>query len=395
MTGRTDAAPQRPLAAAEALLPAARERLVDYVRHETPTGDPAALGRFTDVLATRYADLGADVVRVPAPTGDHLVARWDGPTGAAGAIAKGAAEEAGHVLLLGHADTVWPVGQLERMPVVDDGERIRGPGTYDMKGGLVVAEMALELLAACGARPSRPVRLVVTADEEVGSPTARPVVEAEAAGAVAALCLEGPRPGGGLKTSRMGSTRVRIEVTGQEAHAANDPGSGVSAIEELVDQLLAVRRVAAAEPTVLCNIGTVAGGGRTNVVAGRAHAEVGMRFPDPATQHRVLDRLAALQPVRPGAAVTVQVLASRPAWAPGGNEALLATVVATGAALGLELTGAGVAGGSDGNLTGALGVPTIDGLGPDGDGAHALHEHILVDSLAQRAALLAALLSTL
>jgi glutamate carboxypeptidase len=367
--------------AADALADEAVARLVAYAGHETPTGDAAALNALADVLEQRYRELGARTERVVQDTGDHLVARWgDG--------------DAPHVLLLGHHDTVWPRGQLDAMPVVTDGGVLRGPGVYDMKGGLVVVEVAIAVLQRCGARPARPVRLVVVADEEVGSPTARAVVEAEMAGAVAVLGLESPHAGGALKSARLGSTRVRIEVTGRAAHAALDPASGVSAVDELVDQLFAVREIMSAEPTVLCNVGTVGGGGRTNVVPERAAADIGLRFADTGTQERVLAALGGLTAVRPGAEVVVRTLTSRPAWSDP-DEALLARVAAAGEAVGQHITGRPAAGAADTNTTGAAGIPTLDGFGPLGAGAHAPDERIEIASLPARAALLASVLAAL
>jgi glutamate carboxypeptidase len=272
---------------------------------------------------------------------------------------------------------------------------MRGPGVFDMKGGLVVAEMALEVLARCSVLPSRPVRLLVVADEEVGSPTARSVVEEHLDGAVAVLGLESPHPDGGLKTARLGSTRLRIEVRGREAHAALDPGSGVSAVDELVDQLLVVRRVTAEEPSVLCNVGTLSGGGRTNVVPARAHADVGLRFVDGDTERRLLRRLSRLSPVREGAQVDVRIITSRPAWPAGDDGGLMEQVAAAARAVGQEVSGAAAAGAADTNIAGAKGLPTLDGFGPLGRGAHATDEQILVQSLAQRAALLASVLTRL
>jgi glutamate carboxypeptidase len=367
--------------AADALADEAVARLVAYARHETPTGDGAALNALADVLQQRYRELGARTERVVQDTGDHLVARWgDG--------------DAPHVLLLGHHDTVWPRGQLDAMPVVADGGVLRGPGVYDMKGGLVVVELAMMVMQRCGVRPARPVRLVVVADEEVGSPTARAVVEAEMAGAVAVLGLESPHPGGALKSARLGSTRVRIEVTGRAAHAALDPASGVSAVDELVDQLFAVREIMSAEPTVLCNVGTVGGGGRTNVVPERAAADIGLRFADTGTQERVLAALGGLTAVRPGAEVVVRTLTSRPAWSDP-DDALLARVAAAGEAVGQHITGRPAAGAADTNTTGAAGIPTLDGFGPLGAGAHAPDERIEIASLPARAALLAGVLAAL
>jgi glutamate carboxypeptidase len=357
------------------------ERLREYVGAETPTGDAAALNAFADRLATRYAELGATVRRVPMQTGDHLVADFPGRHGQA------------PLLFLTHHDTVWPRGQLETaMPWREADGIIHGPGVFDMKGGLVVLETALEQVAG---RDHRPLRIVVVADEEIGSPSARSLVTAEAKGVYAAFGFEPPHPNGDLKTSRWGSTRVRIEVTGREAHAALDPDSGVSAIDELVDQLIAVRRVVAAHDNVLCNVGTITAGGRTNVVPGGASADIGFRFTDPQTEQSVLEAIAGLQPVR-DAQLQVRVLSNRPAWQPSPEtDELLTKVAAAGRSVGQEIGGAAASGAADTNLTGWLGIPTLDGLGPVGKGAHAVHEQVIAATLAERAALVAAIITSL
>ncbi|MET9274678.1 M20/M25/M40 family metallo-hydrolase [Kribbella sp. NPDC003557] len=357
------------------------ERLREYVGTETPTGDAAALDAFADRLAQRYAELGGTVRRVPAPTGDHLVADFPGRAGEA------------PLLFLAHHDTVWPIGQLrDAMPWREADGIIHGPGVFDMKGGLVVLETALEQVAG---RDHRPLRVVVVADEEIGSPSARELVTAEAAGVYAAFGFEPPHPNGDLKTSRWGSTRVRIQVTGREAHAALDPSSGVSAIDELVDQLVAVRRIVAGHDHVLCNVGTIAGGGRTNVVPGSASADIGFRFVDPSTEESVLQAVATLQPVR-DAQLTVRVMSNRPAWQPSpATDELLAKVAAAGRSVGQEVGGAAASGAADTNLTGWLGIPTLDGLGPLGKGAHAVHEQIIAATLAERAGLVAAIITSL
>ncbi|MBB5786185.1 M20/M25/M40 family metallo-hydrolase [Jiangella mangrovi] len=362
-------------------------RLETYVRHETPTGDPARLDAFGEVLLARHRELGATVRRVASDTGDHLVMEHPG---------RGARAGAAPVLFLGHHDTVWPAGQLDGvMPWrVDDGVA-HGPGAYDMKSGLVVMETALELAGTAGAHP--PVRVVVVADEEVGSPTSSALVTEAAADAVAALGFESPHPDGTLKAGRRGSTRLRLAVEGVESHAALDPESGVSAVDELVDQLILVRSIVRHAPgNVLCNVGTVAGGGRTNVVPAAARADIGLRFADAESERVVLDGLTSLRPIRSGAAVTAEVMSRRPAWSAGeATAALLATVRQAAASVGQDIDGAPAAGGADTNTTGALGVPTLDGFGPRGAGAHAVHEQVVVASMAERARLVAALLAEL
>jgi glutamate carboxypeptidase len=198
-----------------------------------------------------------------------------------------------------------------------------------------------------------------------------------------------------VKTSRWGSTRVRIEITGREAHAALDPDSGISAIAELVDQLIAVRQIVAQHDRVLCNVGTITGGGRTNVVPGAASADIGFRFVDPETERAVLDAVTSLARVR-DAELQVRVMSNRPAWQPSpATDELLAKVIEAGRSVGQEIGGAAASGAADTNLTGWLGIPTLDGLGPVGKGAHAVHEQVVAASLSERVALVAAILRTL
>ncbi|HEX8498596.1 MAG TPA: M20/M25/M40 family metallo-hydrolase, partial [Actinomycetales bacterium] len=282
------------------------ERLVGYVQHETPTGDRAALDGFGEVLLADAVASGASTRRVPLPDGDVLVVEHPG---------RDRPEES-PALVLAHHDTVHPAGSLRgAVPLRREGDTLFGPGTYDMKGGIVVLLAALELLAGLGL-PHRPVRLVVTPDEEVGSPTSRDVVTDLARGVAFALGLEPPHADGALKTSRMGSTRLRLSVTGRSAHAALNPELGVSATDELVDQLLRTRALVAEHPDVLCNLGSLGGEGKTNVVAAAAHADLGLRFLTSQTETEVLGRLASLEPVREGARVSTTVLSSRPAWGP-------------------------------------------------------------------------------
>lgn len=368
------------------------ERLEMYVHLETPTGDRARLGAFAQRLVTRHGSLGGSARLIPGAGGDHVVIDHPG---------AGPSSDAAPVLLVGHHDTVWPAGALEGdVPwrVVDgqDGPVIHGPGAYDMKSGLVVIETALSMLGELGL-PHRPVRVVVAADEEIGSPTATAAVTAAADGVVAALGFESPHPDGALKVGRRGSTRVRVSVQGREAHAALDPTKGVSAIDELVDQLVRVREIVADAPgEVLCNVGTITGGGKTNVVPAVAAAEIGLRFIDGETESAVLGALESLTPIRPDAVVTVDILSRRPAWAPTpATDALLEHARTAAMSIGQSLDGYPASGAADTNTTGALGIPTLDGLGPRGAGAHARHEQVLASSLPERAALVTALLTAL
>lgn len=354
-----------------------RDRIRTYALAESPSGDTASLAACAELIRTAHAELGGVV---QTEDGGHLITTWDG-------------EDQTPVLLLGHYDTVWPVGQLERMPYVDDGETIAGPGTYDMKAGIAIVEGAIRVLRELGLERRRRTVLLLTSDEEVGSTGSRPVVERLAAEASCVLGFEPPHPRGVLKTGRRGSTRIRLAVQGREAHAALDRSDGVSAIDELLDQLQRVQDLLPTDGSVLPNIGTITGGTRANVIAGAAEAEIGLRFTRLDVEREVLGNLRGLTPVRDGADVTVQVLSNRPAWAAPTANPLLDEVAELGARLGQEVDGREAAGAGDSNFTGALGVPTLDGFGPIGKGAHALGESLSVGSLADRVALLAAYLA--
>ncbi|MEI5583199.1 MULTISPECIES: M20/M25/M40 family metallo-hydrolase [unclassified Agromyces] len=357
----------------------------DLVRAESPTGDAAGIEEVHVGLRRLLAPVGAAVTTRHHDSGAHLIAHVDGAA---------AAPHARPVLLLGHADTVWPRGTVEAHGIRHDGVRLDAPGGYDMKAGLVIAVHALRLLRRAGV-PHPPVVLLVTADEEIGTPTGRDLVQEHALRARAVLGFEPPHPDGALKTARLGSARVRLVVAGRAAHAALDPLAGVSAIEELIDQLHAVRALATAHPTALVNVGTVRGGGLTNMVPDRAHADLGLRTPDEATETSLLAGLRALAPVREGASVVVEVLSSRPAWSAESGGALLERVIGAAASVGQAVAGRPAAGAADTSLTGRLGVPTLDGFGPLGGGAHARHEHVLTDSLAPRVRLAAATIAAL
>jgi glutamate carboxypeptidase len=343
--------------------------LVDLLRElveiESPTGDTS------EIQARMKEELRATGARVE-PRGKHLYATVEG--------------EGPPLLLLGHVDTVWPRGTLAHMPFRLDGDRAYGPGVYDMKGGLVVL---LEALRRTETRHA--IRVVVNADEEIGSPDSRPLLEEAAAGAVAAFVVEGPGEGGKLKTARKGIGRFTLTAHGRAAHAAT-PAEGVSAIEELAHQVLRLHGLAGAGVTV--NIGVVSGGTRENVVPAEAEAVFDVRVPTLADRERIDAALHELRPVLEGARLELAGRWTRPPLerSPGAGQ-LFVAAREHGRGLGLELEEQSAPGGSDGNLVGHL-VPVLDGLGPLGGGAHADDEHVLLDSLAERAELLARLLRT-
>jgi glutamate carboxypeptidase len=353
------------------------------VHHESPSRDAEASAALAADIAALFAAVGADEERIRTASGVHLLLHVHG-TG-------------DPLLLIGHTDTVWPTGTLEHeLPWSREGDVVRGPGAYDMKAGIVVMLCALARLHDVPASQRRAVRIALVCDEEVGSPESTPLLREWSRGIAGAIGFESPHPDGALKVGRRGSSRVRITVRGRAAHAALDPENGISAVDELVDQLVRVREIVS-DPTlpgpVLSNVGTISGGTRTNVVPAHADTEIGLRFTDPDTEHRVLTTLSDLRPVRAGAEITVEVLSSRPAWAPSdADAALLAHVADAAERIGQHVTARPASGAGDTNLLGSLGVPTVDGFGPRGGGAHARDEHFLLSSLRDRIDLLCAVL---
>lgn len=297
------------------------------------------------------------------------------------------------LVLLAHTDTVWPVGTLARMPFRVDGGKAYGPGVYDMKAGIVTILAALAEPARAGDPPRRPLRVLVTADEEQGSVTARPHIAAAAAGAAAALVLEPCLPGGGVKVQRKGIGRFRLTVHGRAAHAGTQPSPGISAIDELARQVVRLHALADPARGISVNVGVIRGGTAENVIADRAEARIDVRIVRHAHAEELESALRGLVPEVQGTRHEWSGEWTRPPLeSSAGAELLYAAASRHAAELGLHLEKGGSGGGSDGNLIGALGVPVLDGLGPDGAGAHAEGEHVLLASIPDRARLLARLL---
>jgi glutamate carboxypeptidase len=264
---------------------------------------------------------------------------------------------------------------------------------FDMKAGIALALLAVRAVRQLGLRPRHRVAMLLTSDEEVGSTTSRAVIEAEADRSAAVLVLEPALPGGGLKTSRKGVGEYRIEARGVAAHAGIEPERGASAIVELAHQVLRLAELQDLARGVTVTVGRLRGGTRSNVVPALATAEVDVRVPTLEDAARLQQSIVGLQPVVPGVSLTVTGGMNRPPMerSPGVLR-LFALARTIASELGRELHEGGTGGGSDGNFTAARGVPTLDGLGPVGDGAHAAGEHVLVEALAWRAALVAGLL---
>lgn len=350
---------------------------------ESPTDDKAAVDRCGAEFRRHAASLGMRTrIEARSEAGDHSVVE----------IGDGGPR----ILLVGHVDTVWPHGQIARMPLQRRDRKLWGPGTLDMKVGVAMGLLATRVVWEAGPPSAGRVAMLVTSDEETGSGTSRDVIEREALASDAVLVLEPALAGGPLKTSRKGIGQYELTVTGVSAHAGVDPKKGVSAIRELARQILALEALHDLERGVSVNVGVVSGGTRPNVVAERARAVVDVRAPTKADAERVDAAMRTLTAQLPGASLTVTGGFERPPMErSAGVAALYAHAQAAAAALGQTVAEGGTGGGSDGNLTAALGVPTLDGLGAVGDGAHALHEHVELDLLVPRTALLAALIARL
>lgn len=356
------------------------ETIVELARHESPSNDKPALDRCAGLLATLCVEAGGRVTRLPREAaGDHLLVEF------------GCGER--QLLILGHYDTVWPVGQVDRMPIAVRDGRLYGPGVYDMKAGLAIGLLALHALQERGRATSPRITFLITSDEEVGSLESRAVIEDEARRSDGVFVLEPALADGRVKTGRKGVGVYQLHVEGVSAHAGGDPGKGASAVHELARQILAVSSWQDLARGVSVNVGCIEGGTRSNVVAERAWAEVDVRVPTLDDAARVEARMQALAPTDPRVRLRVTGGINRPPFErTPGVVSLFEQARSVAGEIGLDLGEGSTGGASDGNFTGALGVPTLDGLGAVGDGAHALHEHVVVDELPVRAALLAGLL---
>jgi glutamate carboxypeptidase len=361
--------------------------LGQFVCAESPSFDKAAVDRFGRIVASEWKKRGATVTLLrQRERGDLVRAEWR-PRGQ---------RTAPQILVLGHLDTVYEIGTITRMPFRVSRGRAWGPGTFDMKGGLVMALYAMDALAAVGCLPEKRIVFLWTSDEEIGSESSRAAIEREAKRSDAVLVLE-PAAGldGDLKTGRKGVGEIELIVTGRAAHAGLNPGDGVNAIEEMAHQIARISRWNQPRRGITVNAGVIEGGTRTNVIPERARALVDLRASD-AEDMRALERkFRALRPILPGAKLEIRGGFNRPPMERNMSAALYAKARALSKEMGLTLGEAFVGGGSDGNFTAALGVPTLDGLGAVGENAHSPRENIVIRTLPERAALLAGLITTL
>jgi glutamate carboxypeptidase len=366
-------------------LPEMLETLRELTLLESPSLEKEPADRCCQFLAEKWLRHGtiAQILR-QKHRGDHLRVVWKPPAGQAKS----------QLLVLGHYDTVYPTGTLANMPFRVSARKAYGPGTFDMKAGIVQALFALEAIRELRAPVQKRLVFLWTSDEEIGSESSRKLIEEEAQRSDAVFVLEpslGPR--GLLKTSRKGVGEAQLIVHGRASHAGLAPEKGINAVHELAAQIGRLEKWNDLRRGVTINADVVSGGSRTNVIADRAQATLDLRAWRFADMRALEKRLHSLKPVHRGAKLEIRGGFDRPPLERKHSAALFARAKTIARELGFPLGEAAAGGGSDGNFTAALGIPTLDGLGAVGDGAHATYEHIIINTMPQRAALLAALLT--
>ncbi len=352
-----------------------------FVRTESPSLDKVAVDRFGEKVAAEWRWRGARVTILrQRERGNHVRVEWN-PRGN---------RTGGQILVLGHLDTVYDAGALAKMPFRLSGGRAYGPGAFDMKGGLVLALFAVDALAAAGIVPGKRIVFLWTSDEEIGSGTSRAAIEREARRSDAVLVLEPALgPDGRVKTGRKGVGEIEIVVTGRAAHAGLNPQDGVNAIEEIALQIARISRWNQPRRGITVNAGVIEGGTRTNVIPERARVVVDVRATRTSDMRALERKFHALRPILRGAKLEVRGGFNRPPMERKQCAALFFKAQSLAKEMGIVLGEAHVGGGSDGNFTAALGVPTLDGLGAVGEGAHSPDENVGMRSLPERAALIA------
>ena len=357
----------------------------DMVLRESPTHDKQACDALCAHLAGKFEKLGGKIrVHRQRKAGNHLEVTFAGQRNRV------------PILLLGHFDTVYDIGTLKRMPWREEKGRLSGPGVFDMKSGIAQMMFALQSLREAAGSLPRPVKVLLVSDEEEGSVTSRAITERLAKQCAAVLVCEPSGPGGALKTARKGVGSFVVKVVGRSSHAGLDFEKGHSAIVELAHQIHAITQLTDMKRGVTLNVGVIRGGTRTNVVAAEASAEVDLRIARKEDGARMERKVFSLRPVNPKCELEISGGINRPPLERTKQVAELFELArGIGRELGIELKEIAVGGGSDGNFTAGLGIPTLDGLGGVGDGAHAAHEYVVADELPRRAALLAGLIQAI
>lgn len=363
------------------------DTLCTWIRTESPTHDVAGVNLMMDLVTAQMQDAPVAVERVRGADGlgDALVLR------------AGPQSDEPAILVMSHLDTVHPVGTIERdLPLRIDGDRIYGPGVYDMKGGAFFALEAFKEVARQGSA-TRPMVFLVTPDEEIGSPMTRPIIEDFGRRSAYALVTEPARDGGRIVTSRKGVGRFDVHVEGRPAHAGSRHQDGRNAIYEAARQILAIEAMTDYERGVTTTVGMISGGTAVNTIPQHCHFPVDLRVVTAADGEALTAAIRGLRAHNPDMRVTVTGDMNRPPYeCSEGTQRLFDHAKALAGEIGFELVASPRAGGgSDGNFTAAIGIPTLDGLGIDGDGAHTLQEYGLVSSIAPRQQLMKRLLETL
>jgi len=358
-----------------------------FVRAESPSLDKKAVDDFGRIVADEWRARGARVTALRQTyRGDHLLLNFP----------RARARTSGRILLLGHMDTVYDKGSLAKMPFRTAQGRAWGPATFDMKGGLVLALAAIDALKRVGVHPGKEIACLWTTDEEIGSESSRKFIEREARLSDAVLVLEpAGEPRGALKTSRKGVGAIELHITGRAAHSGLKPEEGINAVHELALQIARIAKFNEPQRGVGVHVNIASGGTRTNVIAAEAHALVDVRVTRSSDIRPLEQKFRALKPILPGAKLEISGGVDRPPMERKMSAALYQHAQHLAADLGITLEETASGGGSDGNLTAAIGIPTLDGLGAIGSGAHSLRENIIIRELAPRAALIALLLATL
>lgn len=364
-----------------------RQPMIDFlttlVNFETPTSSKEHVDKLGAFMEAEFHKLGASIQRFPLESvGDCVLAKWNGD--AAGKP----------IMFMIHLDTVWPVGTLAERPVrIDDEGRLFGPGAVDMKGGITLALWGIKGLIERGELPHRPIWILMTGDEETGSTYSTPIIVEAARQCGLVLVMEPASPDEALKTWRKGIAMYTVNVEGRASHAGNAPEKGINAVVELAQQTLKLHAMNDLKHGTSVSVTVVNGGIATNVIPASAYAKVDLRALTMAALQEAHEQIMALEPFIPGAKVSVE---SHHLRGPMEHNAQMiadfAQCKAIGERHGLTVREEGSGGGSDGNTTASLGIPTLDGLGPQGDGLHAVHEHVILNSLPRRATLLAAML---
>ncbi|WP_157014940.1 M20/M25/M40 family metallo-hydrolase [Mesorhizobium xinjiangense] len=356
-----------------------------WVETESPTYDSAAVNRMMDVATRELVILGAEIQRIPGTLGygDCVKASFAHPC-----------REKPGILVLGHLDTVHPLGTLDHFGWREEGERCYGPGALDMKSGNYLSLEAIGQLRRAGFDTPLPVTVLFTSDEEVGSPSTRALIEAEAARHRYVLVPEPARRNGGVVTGRYAIARFELETRGRPSHAGLRLGEGVSAIREMAHQIIAIEGMTDANAGY--SVGVINGGQWSNCVSTTCRAKALVSATTDEKLAEATECMSALKPVGADVQVAVTRDVVRPVWtASDASWSLYEHAAGLARGLGFEIPHQSSGGGSDGNFTGAMGIATLDGLGARGDGPHTLDEHIVIESLAERGRLMAALLATL